>query len=111
MSFNYVIIEEFNRFWELFAVDETLFPHRRACCLRLWHEMPEEKRKAIIDHLRRHGAPKNRNPFFYLQDFGQARTQTLSYAEYYTRYHTTEPRDGWQMANPTGQKVVYVKVL
>ena len=21
----------------------------------------------------------------------------------------TEPRDGWQMANPTGQKVVYVK--
>jgi hypothetical protein len=21
----------------------------------------------------------------------------------------TEPRDGWKMANPTGQKVVYVK--
>ena len=37
------------------------------------------------------------------------RPQTLSYADYYARYHTTEPRDGWQMANPTGQKVVYVR--
>ena len=27
----------------------------------------------------------------------------------YARYHTTEPRDGWQMANPTGNKVIYVK--
>ena len=37
------------------------------------------------------------------------RQQTLSYADYYARYHTTEPRDGWQMANPTGQKVIYVR--
>ena len=37
------------------------------------------------------------------------RLQTLSYADYYARYHTTAPRDGWQMANPTGQKVIYVK--
>ena len=33
----------------------------------------------------------------------------MSYADYYARYGTTEPRDGWQMANPTGQKVIYVK--
>ncbi len=33
----------------------------------------------------------------------------LSYAEYYKRFGTTKERDGWQMANPTGQKVIYVK--
>jgi len=37
------------------------------------------------------------------------RQQTLSYADYYARYHTTEPRDGWQMVNPTGNKVIYIK--
>jgi hypothetical protein len=26
-----------------------------------------------------------------------------------TKEKITEPRDGWQMANPTGQMVVYVK--
>ncbi len=28
---DYLIVEEFNRFWELFAVNERLYPHRRAC--------------------------------------------------------------------------------
>ena len=35
--------------------------------------------------------------------------QTLSFNEYYERYHTTEEMDGWKMENPTGQQVVYVK--
>lgn len=33
----------------------------------------------------------------------------LSYNEYYARYGTTEEKDGWRMANPTGKKVIYVK--
>ena len=33
----------------------------------------------------------------------------LTFAEYYARYGTTEPRDGWKMENPTGRKVIYVK--
>ena len=37
------------------------------------------------------------------------RTQILSYNEYYARYGTTLEQDGWKMANPTGQKVIYVK--
>lgn len=35
--------------------------------------------------------------------------QVLSFDEYYARYGTTTPCDGWQMTNPTGQKVIYVK--
>jgi hypothetical protein len=37
------------------------------------------------------------------------RTETLSYNDYYTRYGTTEERDGWKMENPTGNKVIYVR--
>ena len=35
--------------------------------------------------------------------------QTLTYAEYYAKYGTTVEVDGWHMANPTGNKVIYVK--
>ena len=37
------------------------------------------------------------------------RKQTMSMAEYYKRYGTTKETDGWKQANPTGQRVVYVK--
>ena len=66
---DYSIIEEFNRFWILFGVNETKFPKRRACTLRLWMDMPQERRNAIIDHLRRNGAQPDKNPYFFIQDF------------------------------------------
>ena len=44
-----------------------------------------------------------------LQQRRQRPPRVLSYAAYYARYHTTEERDGWKMANPTGQQVIYVK--
>ena len=48
---DYLIVEEFNRFWALFAVNERLYPHRRACTLNLWMKMPQEKRSAIIEEI------------------------------------------------------------
>ena len=54
---DYLIVDEFNRFWELFAVNERLYPHRRACTLNLWMKMPQEKRSAIIEELERYGPP------------------------------------------------------
>ena len=68
---DYLIVEEFNRFWELFAVNERLYPHRRACTLNLWMKMPQEKRSAIIEELERYGPPPNRNPYFFVQDYGR----------------------------------------
>ena len=35
--------------------------------------------------------------------------KTLTYQEYYERYGTTEPQDGWHMENPTGHQVIFVK--
>ena len=106
---DYVIVEEFNRFWDLFSVDERLFPHRRVCTLNLWMQMPPEKRSAIIEELERNGPPRRANPYFYVQDFGRVTPRTLSYRDYYARYGTTEERDGWRMVNPTGNQVIYVK--
>ena len=108
---DYSIIEEFNRFWTLFCVDETLFPKRRACTLKMWTDMPKERRNAIIEYLQQNGAPKGKNPYFWIQEFGQERIETLSFDEYYRRFGTTIPQNGWHMENPTGNKVIYVKQI
>ena len=98
----------FENFWDLFSPDPE-FANRRAATSLQWDLCPDAKKEAIIKALT-DGKPKStRNPYFYVQDFRMRAPQTLSYADYYARFHTTEERDGWKMANPTGQKVIYVK--
>ena len=95
------------------------YKRRRRGCERLWAGYDEAIRQHVYDTIneaRQQGLWINPNPYFAIEDIVLAmqhkpRSQTLSYAEYYARYHTTEPRDGWQMANPTGNKVIYVKQI
>ena len=93
------------------------YKRRRRACERLWDsyasEMQQRIYKRLAEALQR-GEQVNPNPYFAIEDTAlslqqKPRMQQLSYAEYYARYHTTEERDGWKMANPTGQKVIYVK--
>ena len=83
-------------------------------CEQLWKTYPPVLQQLIYVTIRTKLENKkfvHYNPLQAIKENAQAlRSQTLSYADYYARYHTTEPRDGWQMANPTGQKVIYVKV-
>lgn len=105
---DYTLIEQFNLFWNLFQVDETKYPRRRACSIKLWVDMPAERRDAILDDLRRNGKPEQGNPFFFLQEFGTVRApQILSYREYYARFHTTEEQGGWRMVKPENGNVYY----
>ena len=98
----------FDDYWDLFAPDAE-FANRRAATRRLWEQIGTDRRRAIIEWLKA-GKPKcTRNPYFFVTDFRAPRQQILSYADYYAKYGTTEERDGWKMANPTGQKVIYVK--
>ena len=98
----------FENFWELFAPDPE-FSNRRAATQLEWDKCSDAKKEAIIVALT-DGKPKSsRNPYFYVQDFRVRPKQTLSFADYYVRFGTTEPTDGWHMENPTGNKVVYVK--
>ena len=98
----------FENFWELFNPDAE-FSNRRAATHLEWDKCSDKKKAAIIKALTEQRPKSSRNPYFYVQDFREPRQQTLSYAEYYARYGTTEPKDGWQMVNPTGDKVIYVK--
>ena len=101
---------DFETYWTLFQPDAH-FDNRKDATKIEWDACPPDKKQAIIDWLHKHGAYKGRNPYFFIQDFQvlAPRQQVLSYADYYARYGTTEPRDGWQMANPTGSQVIYIK--
>lgn len=93
------------------------YKRRYNACERLWSTYSPEMQQRIyliLSKAKQRGDRISPNPYFAIEDVAlkeshPPRTQTLSYADYYARYHTTEPRDGWQMANPTGNKIIYVK--
>ena len=98
----------FEDYWALFNPDAE-FANRRSATQRLWEQCQTDRQRAILEWLKA-GKPKHtRNPYFFVLDFRAPRQQTLSYADYYAKYGTTEERDGWKMENPTGNKVIYVK--
>ena len=100
---------DFNTYWTLIGGDIN-FSNRKTAAEKAWSLCPPEKQQAIISWLQAHGQYPGRNPYFFILDW-QTKTaqQTLTMTEYYTRYGTTEPQDGWRQENPTGQKVIYVK--
>jgi len=102
------IFMDFEQYWTLIGGD-THFADRKEAAHRAWLANPD-KQQHIIKWLQTHGRYPGRNPYFFILDFQiKNMVKTLSYADYYARYGTTEPRDGWQMANPTGNCVIYVK--
>ena len=99
---------DFNNYWTLIGGD-TNFADRKTATEKAWSLCSPEKQQAIILWLQTHGRYPGRNPYFFILDFQVKRQQTLSFADYYARYGTTEEVDGWKRANPTGNKVIYVK--
>ena len=99
---------DFNNYWQLIGGDVN-FSNRKAAAERVWSLCTPEKQQAIIEWLQTHGRYLGRNPYFFILDFQVKHRQTLSFNAYYAKYGTTEPRDGWKMANPTGNKVIYIK--
>ncbi|MBR7153709.1 MAG: hypothetical protein IKD12_00170 [Paludibacteraceae bacterium] len=94
------------------------YKRRRRVCERLWDSYDNEMQQRIYNRLAealQRGERVNPNPYFAIEDTAlylqqKPPAQTLSYAEYYARYHTTEPRDGWRMKFlPDQQKTIYVK--
>ena len=98
---------DFNNFLTLFKPDKE-FTNRLGAAQRIWEQCSPNKQQAIIAWLETHGAYKGRNPYFFILDF-KPQHQQMSFNDYYAKYGTTEPCDGWQMANPTGNCVIYVK--
>ena len=55
-------------FWELFKTCER-YSNRKTAAFSQWRTRSEAARQAMINHLREKGAPANRNPYFWIQDF------------------------------------------
>ena len=93
------------------------YKRRRRGCERLWAGYDEPTRQRVFETLstaKQRGDWINPNPYFAIEDTAigevrKTRPQVLSYRDYYARFHTTEPLNGWQMQNPTGNQVIYVK--
>ena len=89
----------------------NLFSH----CKRLWDSWPTEKQEEVFLKIEKKKTEKrfvDYNPLLALRNNAverPKRRQTLSYADYYARFGTTEEQGGWHMENPTGQQVIYVK--
>jgi hypothetical protein len=103
----------FEQFWILHNPMPE-YAHMHNYCRKIWEALPPEKQEIIYRTIEEKKA-KNQfvdyNPYYAIQKNANPRRRNyqLSYADYYARYGTTEPRDGWQMANPTGNRVIYVK--
>jgi hypothetical protein len=98
---------DFEKFWIAFNPD-AMYQNRYEAARKVWEQCPADKQSAIIAWLKTHGAYKGRNPYFFILDFKPQQMQ-MSYREYYAKYGTTLEQDGWKMANPTGQQVIYIK--
>ncbi len=58
---------DFELFWTLMSPDSQFNDRKKAAEVE-WNQHPE-KHIAIIQWLKKHGQYKNRNPFFFIQDF------------------------------------------
>ena len=61
--------KDFNEFWDAYQPDEIRFPRRRAATFRAWNERTPAARKAMLTKVKTEGAPKWKNPYFYVLDF------------------------------------------
>ena len=106
-------MKTFNEFWELLS-PKAEYANRRKACYELWNKLSENQQNSlyetISDKLSK-GKFVDYNPLFAMKNNSQCQRQCqcLSFNDYYNRYGTTEPQDGWQQANPTGNKVIYIK--
>ena len=98
---------DFETYWSKIGGD-IRFANRKAATEREWAKYPD-KHQPIILWLIEHGSYPQRNPFFFIQDFRLRPVQTMSFNDYYAKFGTTEERNGWKMANPTGNQVIYIK--
>ena len=88
---NSEIIAQFNRFWRLYKVDETRFPHRRAATLLLWNEKHPQDREAMLKEVEANGGPKGKNPYFYVQEFAELEPENLNGSGRYDALVKTTP--------------------
>lgn len=112
---NFKIMKTFEEIWALLS-PQGEFKRRRGACERLWQGYEPGRQEAIYNTIAgklQRGEFVNQNPYFAIEDNTQEarpRLQTLSYADYFARFGTTEEQGGWRRRFlPEEHKTVYVK--
>ena len=105
--------DSFKHIWALLSSHGGVAEFYKEETARVWNEYTIEEQREIYRSIR---AKLQAGKFVHyvpykaiLENVPKKKKLVLSYAEYVKRYRTTEERDGWKMANPTGQQVIYVK--
>ena len=103
----------FDELWTLLQPKRD-YDQLKGKCRTLWDSFSPDKQQVIYLRIEQ---KKNRkefvdyNPLWAIEKNIMApRRQILSMDEYFKRYGTTSETDGWHMENPTGNKVIYVKI-
>ena len=106
---------EFIEFWQIVENHGRVAAYYKAECEHLWTTYTPDQQKAIcesITHKLRTGRFVHYNPVNAMRDNAPQtpRPITLSYAEYYKAFGTTEEVSGWKKVFlPDQQKTIYIK--
>ena len=82
--------KDFNEFWDAYHPNEIRFPRRRAATFRAWNERTSAARRAMLEQVKKEGAPEWKNPYFFVVDF-------------------PEPQPEWKTGGETGEDLVQVR--
>lgn len=61
--------KDFLDFWEAYRPDELRFPNRKQATYREWCKRLPATQHAMLNYVKEKGAPKWKNPYFFVQDF------------------------------------------
>jgi len=63
--------KDFQDFWAAYKPDEIRFPNRKKATFRLWRTRSRAAQKAMLTYVTDNGAPRWKNPYFFVQDFAE----------------------------------------
>ena len=64
--------KDYQDFWRAYKADLIRFPNRQLATFRLWLQRNPATRRDILARVLKEGAPKWKNPYFYVQDFPES---------------------------------------
>lgn len=78
MDINALYAEYCDKVWAAFVASDNPHRNHKSCAFRMWCQRSPVARQAIIDHLAKHGAPTDKKPFFWIQDFPEPQPTNLN---------------------------------
>ena len=105
----------FDFLWQLVSSHGGVAENYKAELARIWNMYSLSQQRAIYCSIRnklRTGKFVNYNPVKAVRENApkQSQPQSLSFNDYYQRFHTTEEQDGWKRHFlPDKQQTIYIK--